>query len=440
LEECVANALDLFAAKAAQKGLDLFYEISAGVPDAVRGDITRLRQILVNLVGNALKFTEKGEIELTVHLVAFEADKAELRFAVRDTGIGISKEAQQRLFQSFTQVDASTTRKYGGTGLGLAISKRLSEIMGGRMWIESEPGRGATFFFTVKVGASSPLVRPTSGTPVAGKRLLVVENNAAGRRILSALADKWGMPAVVEENGPAALARLRAGETFDLAVLDMLMPEMDGVMLAREIRRLPSTASLPLILLSSIGRQLDREDQPLFSAVLNKPTKPSQLLESIARVFGAVETVPIASPAATPVTVPSGNDTLRILLAEDNPVNQKVVLHMLARNGYRADTAANGLEALAAIRRQPYDVVLMDMQMPEMDGLETTRRIRTESNTPSHHPWIIALTANAMESDRELCVQAGMNDYLSKPTKNADLVKVLERAKEVKRAGEAKAK
>ncbi len=441
LEECVASALDLFAAKAAEKGIDLFYAISEGVPDAVRGDITRLRQILVNLVGNALKFTSKGEIELTVHLVSSDSAGVELRLAVRDTGIGIPKDAQARLFRSFTQVDASTTRKYGGTGLGLAISRRLAEIMGGRMWIESEPGRGSTFFFTVKLGAPAAmtLMRPSSAATLAGKRLLVVENNAAGRRILSALAEKWGMPVVVEDNGLAALVRLRSGERFDLAVLDMLMPEMDGVMLAREVRKVPGLAALPLILLSSIGRQLDPADANLFSAVLNKPTKPAQLFDAIARAFGAVDSVPVAAPAPAPAAV-VGNGTLRVLLAEDNPVNQKVVLHMLARNGYRADTAANGLEALAAIRRQPYDVVLMDMQMPEMDGLEATRRIRAQSRVGEHSPRIIALTANAMESDRELCVQAGMDDYLTKPMKAADLIAVLERAKDVKRTEESKRK
>ncbi len=261
LRECVESALNLLSAKAAEKGLDLLYDVGEGLPTEVRGDVTRLRQILVNLIGNALKFTERGEIEVTVKALPADAAKSdqprEILFAVRDTGIGIPAEAQARLFGSFTQVDASTTRKYGGTGLGLAISKRLAELMGGRMWLQSEPGRGSTFFFTLRtewVHRSRPYV-PVAQVQLRGRRLLVIDDNAANRRILGSLAEKWGLRAVLVERPADALAQLRQGERFDLAVLDMHMPEMDGVMLAREIRRLPGGTSLPLVLFSSIGSQ-----------------------------------------------------------------------------------------------------------------------------------------------------------------------------------------
>ncbi|MDB6170161.1 MAG: hypothetical protein JWM88_3025 [Verrucomicrobia bacterium] len=426
---CVESALDLFAAKGAQKGIDLLYEIADGVPQRVQGDITRLRQILVNLLGNALKFTERGEVELTVRLGAAEGELLELLFAVRDTGIGIPLEAQGRLFNSFTQVDASTTRKYGGTGLGLAISRRLAELMGGRMWIESEPGRGSTFLFTVRVERAPAGSRPfiaVERPQLRGKRVLVVDNNEPSRRILAALAQKWGMQAIVEENGPGALARLRAGEDFDFAVVDLRMPEMDGVMLAREIRRLPDPPTFPLLLLSSIGHQLPAGEEELFVAILNKPVKPSQLYDAVARALGAVVSASPAAAVIDPAAAQHVNGA-RILLAEDNPVNQKVALYMLARLGSRADTAADGLEALEAVRRQDYDVILMDVQMPEMDGLEATRRIRAEQPAGRPRPWIIALTANAMEGDREDCVRAGMDDFLTKPMKPPELAAVLAR-------------
>mgnify|MGYP001547753273 FL=1 len=431
IRDCVESALDLFAARAAQKGLDLLYEIGDGVPREVRGDVTRTRQILVNLVGNALKFTERGEVELTVRCGAADTEPRELLLAVRDTGIGIPPEALGRLFSSFTQVDASTTRKYGGTGLGLAISKRLAEIMGGRMWVESETGRGSTFFFTLRAEWMASAPRPFFGVDrprLRGKRLLVVDDSETSRRILSTLAAKWGMSAVVEERGAVALERLRAGERFDLAILDMQMPELDGVMLATEIRRLPEGGDFPLLLLSSIGRNPDPQHADLFAATLSKPAKPSQLFDAIAKIFGSTAPFPVATPAA-PVLEPGQTRTEKVLLAEDNPVNQKVALHMLARIGYRADTAANGFEVLHAIQRQHYDLILMDVQMPEMDGLDATRRIRAEQAVDKPAPWIIALTANAMEGDREQCVQAGMDDYLSKPIKSSDLAAALQRAR-----------
>jgi signal transduction histidine kinase/CHASE1-domain containing sensor protein/DNA-binding response OmpR family regulator len=434
LRECVESALDLLSAKAAEKGLDLLYEVAEGVPTDVRGDATRLRQILVNLIGNALKFTSRGEVELTVRLAPkgpeLAENQRELLFAVRDTGIGIPAEAQAKLFNSFTQVDASTSRKYGGTGLGLAISKRLSELMGGRMWLESESGRGATFFFTMRVEAmpavARPFVSPAQGR-LRGQRLLVVDDNATNRRILRALAEKWGLLAREADGPAAALDLLRAGERFDLAILDGHMPGMDGIILAKEIRRLPQAGGMPLLLLSSIGGSPARDEPGLFAACLTKPAKPSQLFDAIAKIFGGTE--PAAAPAAPVAAVPQETHHARILLAEDNSVNQKVALHMLARMGYRADLAANGLEVLEAVKRQEYDIILMDVQMPELDGLEATRRVRGEQPPGKRGPWIIALTANAMEGDREVCLAAGMDDYLGKPMKAAELAAAFTRAR-----------
>jgi PAS domain S-box-containing protein len=318
LRDCIESTLDLLTPKATKQGIDLLYEIGEGVPNEVRGDVTRLRQILVNLVGNALKFTERGEVELTAKAVSAEDGARELLFAVRDTGVGIPPEAQGRLFQSFTQVDASTTRKYGGTGLGLAISKRLAELMGGRMWLESAPGRGSTFFFTVRLEWIAPGVRryqPVERPHLEGRRLLIVDDSATSRRILATLAGKWSMVASVLAHGSEALELVRGGAKFDAALFDMQMPAMDGLMLAREIRRLPGGQALPLILLSSIGRPSDPETSALFAAVLTKPAKPSQIHDAISSLLGAP--VPVAAPV-TPAPAPVGQaQSERLLLAED---------------------------------------------------------------------------------------------------------------------------
>jgi signal transduction histidine kinase/CheY-like chemotaxis protein len=430
LADCIESALDLFAQKAAHKGIDLLYEISDAAPRELRGDVTRLRQILVNLVGNALKFTERGEILVSVNAI-HEIDGARhLHFAVRDTGIGIPPEAKRRLFKAFAQVDASTTRKYGGTGLGLAISRRLAEIMGGRMWVESEPGLGSTFHFTLCVEwvASGPRrVLPETRANLRGLRALVVDDNATNRRILADLAAKWELSVLCVAGGEEALALARGGERFDLAILDMQMPGMDGVMLATALRALPGCERLPMLLLSSIGHLFTAEHRQLFAAVLTKPAKPAQIHETI---LGLVGPAPAPVETTPPLPSPRPGDTRpeRILLAEDNAVNQKVALHMLAKLGYRADVAGNGLEVLAALERQPYDIILMDVQMPEMDGLQAARSIRATPPATATSPWIIALTANAMEGDRESCIDCGMNDYVSKPMRAVDLAAALERA------------
>jgi PAS domain S-box-containing protein len=432
LRECVEGTLDILAPRAAEKGLDLLYEILGEAPVEVCGDITRLRQILVNLIGNALKFTERGEVEVTVTCHPAAAGFT-LHFAVRDTGIGIPADAQARLFHSFTQVDASTTRKYGGTGLGLAISKRLAEIMGGDMWLESEPGRGSTFHFDVQVEAApagGKKARVFARPQLHGKRLLVVDDNGTNRRILVSLAEKWGLGATAVASGAEALALLRAEGGFDLAILDLQMPGMDGITLAREIRGLPGRVQLPLLLLTSLGRKEVIAEPNLFCARLHKPAKPVQIFNAILHAFGSTNSAAPMFGAAEPRTeAPVEAQSDRLLLAEDNAVNQKVALHILAKLGYRADVVANGAEAVAALERQSYDVILMDMQMPEMDGIEATRRIIDRYPARHQRPWIIALTANAMEGDRELCLASGMDDYLSKPMRAADVAAALARAR-----------
>ncbi len=435
VRDCAEGALDLFAHKAAQVGVDLLYEIADDVPIEVKGDVTRLRQIIVNLIGNALKFTTKGEIELNIYIGHNEAGEKELVVSVRDTGIGISEAGIGKLFQSFSQVDASTTRKYGGTGLGLAISKRLAELMGGRMWVESEDGVGSIFRFSIKpewVSAKSRKYLPTERPNLRDKRVLIVDDSETNRRIISTLITKWGMSEVNAESGEAALALIEKEEPFDLAILDMQMPEMDGVMLATKIRQQPDYKELPLILLSSIGHQADESAMSIFDSVLTKPAKPSQIYDAIIKVLGTTTPFPIEIKAKSsqPVIDENKAHSDRILMAEDNTVNQKVALHMLAKLGYRCDSVSNGQEAVDAIASRDYDVILMDMQMPEMDGLEATRTIRKHQRKDKPSPWIIALTANAMEGDRERCLEAGMDDYLSKPIKSSPLATALLKARE----------
>jgi PAS domain S-box-containing protein len=466
VREAVEGVLDLLAAKAADKQIDLLYEIAEDVPDIVRGDTTRLRQILMNLVGNALKFTLQGEVVVNVRRVetsqpetsgqpdaglqkpapagsdggaapaprAPAADRCPLQFAVRDTGIGIPPEAIGRLFQSFSQVDASTTRRFGGTGLGLAIAKRLAELMGGRMWVESTFGQGSTFSFTIEPELASAKLPSHSAAPpglLAGCRLLIVDDNATSRRILAALAAKWGAVAHSAATGDEALAGLRAGQTFDLAVIDMQMPGMTGVTLAREIRRLGPAGRLPLVLLSSLG-QIPREDRGEFAAHLAKPAKPAQLYAALVEIFapaaGGRSSVTPAAVVAPAAPAPGATHPERILLAEDNVVNQKVALLMLQRLGYRAEVVTNGLEVIATLERQPVDIILMDVQMPELSGIETTRKLRERSTDLLKRPWIIALTASAMLEDREQCLAAGMDDYLSKPLQPDELKNALARA------------
>jgi CheY-like chemotaxis protein len=399
--------------------------------------MTRLRQILINLLSNAIKFTEKGEVVLTV-----KKDKAqhELLFMVRDTGVGIAESHMQRLFQSFSQADSSTTRKFGGTGLGLAISKRLAEILGGGMHAESAGiGKGSTFLFTIKAEPAKISERKTERdlkgiqSALHGKRVLIVDDNATNRRILMLQTEKWGMIPRETEHPQEALAWLQNGEPFQLAILDLQMPEMDGIMLAREIRRLRDEKSLPIILLTSLGRREIGTEDLEFDAYLTKPIKPSALYDALAGIFARnIVSSKIASATSSQHGKPAidaelgKKHPLRILLAEDNAVNQKLALRILEQMGYRADVASNGIEAVESIERQTYDVILMDVQMPEMDGLDATREIRKLAN--ASQPRIIAMTANALEGDREMCIEAGMNDYISKPIRVNELVDALGKA------------
>ena len=436
LRECVESALDLTAAHAVEKGLDLAYIIDDDVPAGVKSDVTRLRQILINLLSNAVKFTEKGEVVLTVKK---GKAKNELLFTVRDTGIGLSEEGMARLFQSFSQADSSTTRKFGGTGLGLAISKRLSEIMGGNMHAESKGvGEGSKFIFSILAEPAKIAQRKTSRdvrgiqSALQDKRVLIVDDNATNRRILKLQTEKLGMTARETEYPREALQWLQDGECFDLIVTDMHMPELDGLMLTREIRKLQDEKALPIILLTSLGRRELGAEELNFSAYLTKPLKPSHLYDALAGIFVRSLVTPRAKPAKAVMDAEMAKQhPLRILLAEDNQVNQKLALRILDQMGYRADIASNGLEAVESIERQVYDVILMDVQMPEMDGLDATRNIRKLTNVKQPH--IIAMTANAMEGDREMCLAAGMEFYITKPIRVPELVTAL---KLVKRKGD----
>jgi len=431
LRECVESALDLIGGRAAVKHLDLAYLFEGDVPAALDGDVTRLRQVLLNLLANAVKFTASGEVVLTVAARPHD-EGAELTFSVRDTGIGLDAPAMQRLFQSFSQADSSTTRRYGGTGLGLAISKRLAELMGGTMWAESAgPGQGSTFHFTIRAALAEPpqanrreLLGPQA--VLAGRRMLVVDDNATNRKVLGLQAGKWGM--LPRDTGaPAeALAWLQDGAAFDLAVLDMHMPDMNGLTLAADIRRL--RPRLPLVLLSSLGRREAGDTEGLFDAYLSKPLRQSQLFDTLVGLLGddaAPQPTPARAEGRTPLDPGlAERHPLRILLAEDNVVNQKLALRLLQQMGYRADLASNGFEAIESIERQPYDLVLMDVQMPEMDGLEATRRI-VGRWVGAARPRIVAMTANAMQGDREACLAAGMDDYVVKPIRVDALVQAL---------------
>lgn len=534
LRMCIEESLDLLAPKAAEKELELAYLIDPQTPITIAGDVTRLRQILVNLLSNAVKFTPSGEVTVSVTAKGipvkdemgresvgddpgwsisqspnWERQSAqprdfklrqgtltsvsfhpvpysfyEIQFAVKDTGIGIPTERLDRLFQPFSQVDSSTSRHYGGTGLGLVISQRLCEMMGGRIWVESEVGKGSIFYFTVlahAVYSATPTDLDVAQPQLEGKRLLIVDDNATNRQILTLQGQSWGMLTRAAQSGREALDWLCQGELFDLAILDMQMPGMDGLTLATEIRKKPGYQELPLVMLTSIGKPESSDPSQIshFAAFLNKPIKQSQLYESLNQVLlgQPIKVRPIGSlyPEIDPNL--AHKLPLKILLAEDNVVNQQVALHLLQRLGYRADVVGNGLEVLEALHRQSYDVVFMDVQMPEMDGLTAARCICQEptfawglgdagenlnielsgasliethqkSNSPTFitrppekvpgqqnpksnkRPRIIAMTANAMQGDREMCLEAGMDDYISKPIRMEELVRALSKCRE----------
>lgn len=431
LRECIESALDLVSTRAENKQLDLAYVYDDSVPSAISADLTRLRQILLNLLSNAVKFTEEGEVVLSISAATAPNGELELAFSVRDTGIGLSPEGMKRLFQSFSQADSSTTRKYGGTGLGLAISKRLAELMGGTMTAKSDGlGMGSTFSFTIRTQVADLPQAPTRDLigqqgELRNKRILIVDDNDTNRKILKLQTGKWGTRTRDTGSPMEALEWLKENAAFDLAILDMHMPEMDGRTLAGEIRKIDQT--LPLVLFSSLGQREAHIDDGLFKAYLAKPLRQSHLFDTLVSVFDLTDTRRPAEPAAAAAqsdTDMAKQHPLRILLAEDNLVNQKLALRLLEQMGYRADLASNGLEALESVARQTYDVVLMDVQMPEMDGLEASRRI-TGDTAAGARPYIIAMTANAMQGDREMCLEAGMDDYIAKPIRVPKLIEAL---------------
>ena len=415
LADCVEEALQLVAPKVVGTDIELTYVLDDGMPRMVVGDAARLRQVLVNLLANAIKFTPAGEIGVTVSARRQEGSRRELHFAVRDTGIGIPKDRFDRLFKVFSQVDVSTTRRYGGTGLGLAISKRLSELMGGRIWAESEPGKGSTFHFTIVADEVEALERTAADgeqTELAGKRVLIVDDNSSNRLLLKLQTERWGMRARDTSSPTVALEWIVQGDPFDVALLDYQMPEMDGIALAREIRAVRGAHAPVLILLSSTGHSLASAHADAgFAAGLSKPLRLSHLRDRLLETIGDQRDT--SADAIPPVAVGSPVP-LRILLAEDNAINQKVALRLLERLGYGADVVGDGRQVLARLEHAAYDVILMDVQMPEMDGLEASRAICARW-AASERPRIIAMTAEAMQGDRDKCLAAGMDDYIGKP-------------------------
>lgn len=437
LVSCIEEALDLLVPKAREHRLELAYWLDENTPPDIVGDVTRLRQLLVNLLGNAVKFTKQGEVVISVSSRHLQENLHELQFAVRDTGIGIPADRLDRLFKSFSQVDSSTTRQYGGTGLGLAISKRLSEMMGGTIWVESQEGQGATFYFTIQAQAApTPQRSPLKAPPpeLAGKRFLIVDDNATNRQILIRHTAAWGALPQAVASGAEALALVAGGTPFDAVLVDFHLPDMDGVELARRLRALPVSHPLSHLVMLSSGvssrRELAAQYGDLFAGFLVKPIKPIQLYELLLRILSHSPALAeqVLLPDSKPHPQTEDARKSRILLADDNVVNQKVATRMLTQLGYRADLAANGVEVLEALALSVYDIILMDVMMPEMDGLEATRQLR--SCWPGAGPYVIAMTANAMEGDREQCLAAGMNDYVSKPVRLPELRAVLERAEQ----------
>jgi signal transduction histidine kinase/ligand-binding sensor domain-containing protein/DNA-binding response OmpR family regulator len=429
LRQCIEDVMDVFSGKAAQKGLDLLYYIDPLIPDQIISDSHRLRQILINLIGNAMKFTHQGEIYIGVDLLGSADDKLELSFHVRDTGIGIPSDKLSRLFKAFSQVDSSTTRKYGGTGLGLVISQRLVELMGGAIGVESEPGVGTTFTFTLNgmVSSESQTTPAVVEGDHAGKRVLLVDDNATNLAILKSQMEQWKLIPVLASSGQAALDILSSGSVrFDLVITDMQMPDRDGVQLTQAIKK--NHADLPVILLSSVGDENKKQYTDLFAVVLNKPVRQQALYRAVQTALQPVQKTVVAEDTAPKQLLSeefAKRYPLRILVAEDNPVNQKLTTRILSKLGYNdVQVAQNGLEALEKFDEDDFNVILMDVQMPEMDGLEATRMIRLKRY---HQPIIISMTANAMQGDRDECMKAGMDDYVSKPVKLEALVAVLEK-------------
>ncbi|MDE1175664.1 MAG: response regulator [Edaphobacter sp.] len=437
--ECIENALKTVALRADEKGLELLCDVSPEIPTWVTGDPGRVRQIILNLIGNAVKFTEQGEIALKVRPVTIDDAQVHLQFTVTDTGIGITPEKLDSIFESFNQADTSTTREFGGTGLGLTISRRLVDMMKGRIWVESILGRGSNFHFTSRLGRAqeqkaSATLAPANSSILVGVKVLILDDNRTNRRILEGLLMRWGMISAAASDGPQALDMYTEaqahGEPFQLVLTDMHMPRMDGFDFVQRLKEISGSASSTIMMLTSGGQQGDAQrcGQLGIAAYLLKPIRQAELRDAIAGVLMAREAaqMPALITRYTLREQASGGKTLKILLAEDNPVNQKLATRMLEKRNHTVTVVGNGREALDTLAHDGYDLVLMDMQMPEMDGFEATLALREmEKKTGKHQP-VVAMTALAMNGDRERCIAAGMDGYLSKPIRPEELDEVLE--------------
>ena len=432
LRKCIEEVMDVFSAKASDNAIDLIYQLDPNIPSHIKGDQYRLRQILINLISNAVKFTAHGEIFVGIDLIESRPGSLNIGFHVRDTGIGIPADKLSRLFKAFSQVDSATNRKYGGTGLGLVISQRLVELMGGKISVESEPGAGTTFQFNISCGVGD---QPSEDLPALsghdGKKVLIVDENGTNLRVLKAQLEQWKLSPTLAYSGDEALEVLNGKNGFDLALIDMHMPNISGLEVSKKIRT--KHPDLPIILLSSIGDESKKKHPDIITSVVNKPIKQLQLAQHIRAALKVQRKAPMTQNGHPVLSEEFAQKfPLRILLAEDNIINQKLAIRILNKLGYQSiDVALNGLEAIEKLKVQFYEVVLMDMQMPEMDGLEATRIIRTEM---ARQPVIIAVTANAMQSDRELCLEAGMNEFVTKPIKLDALMAALEKAAEIQRS------
>jgi PAS domain S-box-containing protein len=445
LREVADSVLDLLAAKASEKGLDLIADVDPEIPELVKGDSTRLRQVLMNLVGNAIKFTETGEIEVAVGFakpeeisedgspIPIPADMLCLSFSIRDTGIGIAEEGMSRLFQSFSQIDTSTTRRFGGTGLGLAISKRLTELMGGRMWVTSKPGVGSIFHFTLlqeRIEGSFPPVWDA----LPGRSVMLIDDSDTSRRVISNQLGRWRISCSCCASGADALLQLSSGRRIDGILINLRVGDGVDSGLAKTIHCMEGYTTTPLVQILPYSRR-NASDRTNFQGSLFRPFRTNQLHATMQQLLEPPKPGAQAAEARREAAAKARSSApLSILLAEDNPINQKVALNMLQRLGYRADIASNGREAVDAIQRRHYDVILMDMQMPEMSGLEASTKIRELFPDAPRRPWIVALTANAMKEFRKDCLDAGMDDYLSKPVKLDELNAALQRSPKAQQA------
>jgi two-component system sensor histidine kinase/response regulator len=436
LRDCLEMTLKTLALRADEKGLELFCDVADGVPELVRGDSSRVRQVVINLVSNGIKFTDEGEVGLKVQVDADDSTGRSVRFTISDTGIGIPPEKLKLIFDPFSQADSSTSRKYGGTGLGLTISARLVEIMGGRIWVESEPGRGAQFHFTVRLATAeqAPEVRALASPQfLRGVRVLIVDDNHTNRQILEGILKRWDMKTSLVEGGEQALAQLsvarETGDPYRLVLTDLHMSGMDGFGLIEEIRRKTEISAATIMMLTSAGHRGDaaRCRELGVAAYLMKPIRQSELREAVTRVLGAREEEG-SIPLITRYSLGDARESmscLRVLVAEDNAVNQRLATRLLEKRGHSVVIVTNGKEALKTLEREEFDLVLMDVQMPEMDGLETTAAIRTKELGSELHLPVIALTAHAMKGDEERFLTAGMDGYLAKPIRPQELDEIL---------------